>query len=462
MPGQGRPLLPGPRSARLSGLPRSHLLYDQAADRGAVETLKTWRPGSYRWFPYPKVVGGYRLMTTVDVVDRVVLRVLAFRAANSTDPALSARVFGHRLDRPGSWSVGLPSKAWRRYLDHQLSSLMQHEWAYTCVSDLAGFYLAIDTDLLCTALRAQGVPVTVVAPIERLLCHWQNTGDLSGLPVGGETSSVLSNAYLLPVDRLLGAVARDYAIYGDDFAVFDGDLGPVELSSNFWTITSGLCRSRATCLRRWSSWTRARPMTTSRTKSLASIDAIEYLDDAMALEMTYQLWDEKVLPAPVPNMTEVRFVLGRLGRRRDPYAVSGLLGRHDLLQLEPKSAVSYLIDTVSANQEVAERLSAHLAMPPTPTTEALHLHVCRFLASADRTAAVGGLATRRRSGRARWVRHRSGPRPQADQEPIRRVHQADRAHRGGHRASGSGGWPSAAPSPTRSASGSPAPLELVR
>src|SRR5262249_1307592 len=158
-----------------------------------------------------------RFMTIVDVIDRVVLRILAFHAADSTDPALSARVFGNRLARAGSWSLRLPSQGWRRYLNHQLSSLEKHDWAYTCVSDLTGFYLAIDTSLMCNSMRAEGVSEGVVAPLERVLCHWHNTSDLRGLPVGGDAFGVLSSGYLLPVDRLLGAFARDFAMYGDDF-----------------------------------------------------------------------------------------------------------------------------------------------------------------------------------------------------------------------------------------------------
>lgn len=121
-------------------LHRPDLLCDLAAKRGAVGNLTSWQPRPYRWFPYPKAVGGYRQMTTADVVDRVVFRILAFRAVALTDPALSRRVFGHRLERRGSWSVRPPTSAWLDYLQHQLSSLEKNDWGYTCISDLSGFY----------------------------------------------------------------------------------------------------------------------------------------------------------------------------------------------------------------------------------------------------------------------------------------------------------------------------------
>ena len=356
--------------------------------------LTSWRPSRYRWFPYLKTVEGYRKLTLVHIVDRIVFRILAFLAAGSTDDVLSTHVFGHRLDSPGSWSVVPPPPAWRRFLDYQLLSLVKNDWAYTCVSDLTGYYLAIDTDLMCTAMRAQGIPDMVVTPIERVLRHWQEAGELQGLPMGGEASGVLSNGYLLPVDRLLSAFARDYAVYGDDFTVFDRDIGAGQAVIQL--VDHHLSRL---------SLTRNVPKTEEfldpndaydhiQNRMIASIEAMEDIDDDTSVEMLYQLWDQDVVPMPLPNMAELHFVLGRLAKRKDPYAVQGLLSRVDLLQVDPQHTIRYLIDTAGDDQDVADRLAVHLAMPPTVTTEALQLHVCRFLASADRSSVVATASER--------------------------------------------------------------------
>jgi hypothetical protein len=352
-----------------------------------VDTLASWRPGPYHWFPYPKTVG-YRKLTIVDIVDRIVFRILAFLAASSTDGALSRRVFGHRLVPGGSWSVWPPPQAWRRFLRHQLSSLKKNEWAYTCVSDVTGYYLAIDTDLMCAAMSAQGIPEMVVAPIERVLHLWQETGELRGLPMGGEASGVLSAGYLLPIDGQLDAVARDYAMYGDDFTVFDGDVGAgravlqlVDHHLEKLSLTRNVAKTEEFL-------DPVEAYNHIQNGKLAYIDAIEDIDDEWAVELIYKVWDEEVLPVAKPDLTEVRFVLGRLAKRKDPYAVPGLLSRVDLLQVDPQRAIGYLAETVAEDQDVAEQLAWHLAMPPTVTTEALHLHVCRFLAAADRSSVV--------------------------------------------------------------------------
>jgi hypothetical protein len=203
-------------------LARPDLLCQLAAARGAAADLSGWQSSAYRWFPYPKAVGGYRkMMTTADIVDRIVYRMLAVMAAAVTDPHLSARVFGNRLERPGAWSLRVPALAWRQYMTHQVSSLDRHGWAYTCISDLSGFYLAIDTALLCASLRRRRVDELVASGLERLMRNWQEGGELSGLPIGGEASGVLGNAYLISVDSLLSVCVQDYAMYGDDFVFFD-------------------------------------------------------------------------------------------------------------------------------------------------------------------------------------------------------------------------------------------------
>lgn len=371
-------------------LHRPDLLWDLAVKRGAVHDLSSWQPWPYRWFPYPKLVGGYRQMTTADVVDRVIFRILAFRAAALTAPALSRRVFGHRLERNGSWSLRPPTSAWLNYRHYQLTSLVVNDWGYTCISDLSGFYLAIDTDRMCNTMRANAVPEDLVGRIEQLLWHWQKEGGLSGLPVGGEASGVLSNVYLLPVDRLLGGCACDHAMYGDDFAVFDVDItfgqAVIAVLDEHLNNELSLTRNVDKTMEFFDAVEAARHI---QNNSLASIEAVDQIDDDIATEMLYDLWDERVMLAHEPNMTEVLFALSRLGKRRDPYAAPGLLACRDLLQSDPKSTIDYLCNTVSADQDVAEELCSLLAVPPTATTEALHLHICRFLASAERTSTIG-------------------------------------------------------------------------
>jgi hypothetical protein len=75
------------------------------------------------------------------------------------------------------WSLRLPGLAWGDCRKHQLSSLDEHGWGYTFISALRGFYLAIDTDLLCASICARAVPEDIVLPIERILNHWRRGGD---------------------------------------------------------------------------------------------------------------------------------------------------------------------------------------------------------------------------------------------------------------------------------------------
>jgi Reverse transcriptase (RNA-dependent DNA polymerase) len=164
-------------------------------------------------------------MTTADAIDRVVYRILAFKVAAFTDPDLTQHVFGNRLRNAGSPYIRIPTSAWLEYKNYQLASLSTNAWGYTCISDLSGFYLAIDTELLCNRLRLRSVPEQLVQPLERLFNKWHAGRDLRGLPVGGESSGVLSNSFLLPIDDVLAKYAGDYGMYGDDFAIFAAEAG---------------------------------------------------------------------------------------------------------------------------------------------------------------------------------------------------------------------------------------------
>jgi hypothetical protein len=367
-----------------------------AAKRGATADLTDWRPQRYDWFPYPKWVGGYRQMTTPDAVDRVVYRLLAFNVAFLSDPSLSGHVFGNRLLRPGASSIRVPTKAWVEFKNYQLASLSANAWGYTCVSDLSGFYLAINTELFCNRLRERSIPEHLVQPLERLFNKWHSGKEFRGLPVGGESSGVLSNTFLLPVDELLSKYAGDHGMYGDDFAIFAPEVGAgraiLEILDETFSNHLGLKRNIA----------KTHEFTDPEEAAdyienhlLASIEVLEEIgDDETATHKLYALWDERVMPNPSPDAAEVHFVLARLGKRADTYAVAGLLQRSDLLQVDPKASIGYLTRTAVRDQEIAERLCLLLDMPPTVTSEAMQLHICRFLASASRTSAVAAVTER--------------------------------------------------------------------
>jgi hypothetical protein len=326
----------------------------------------------------------------------VAFRILAFQAGAVTDARLSPNVFGNRLEKPTAWSTRLPSTAWGEFRDYQLLSLSEHRWRYTCLSDIAGFYPNIDIVRLCVELRRLGVPQTIAGPLERLLVAWhQGKSQLVGLPVGGQGSGVLSNAYLSSLGDLLHSIAADFAMYGDDFAIFDRDpargQAVMEAVDNHLSGLLGLQRNLGKTKEFLDAFEAAAHVENSALSYLASVE--ETADDA-STELLYDFWDGDVLGSSEPNVSETHFILGKLSKRRDPYAVQSLLARRDLIALDPKSVIDYIRTTSPDSEAVAEVLCGMLAMPATPTTEAVHLHICRYLAAANHSPAIGAIVER--------------------------------------------------------------------
>jgi hypothetical protein len=372
-------------------LGRPDLFVSMARERRALGDLEGWAPRRYTWFPYPKAVGGFRQMAATDPVDWIVYRILGFQAGEITDPVLSANVFGNRLDRAGGWSTRLAISAWTAFRDYQLQSLHKNKWGYTCISDITGFYPSIDTSQLIRELGRLGVGEAVVGPLDRLLTFWASgKAGLVGLPVGGQASGVISNAYLASMDELLQDVASDFAMYGDDFAIFDHDRNR---GRNVVTAVddhlNGLLGLRRNLGKTDEFFDALEAASAIENSALSYLAAAEGGSDDTAASMLYDFWDHDVLEAPVPNLSEVHFVLGKLGKRGDSYAVRSLLDRRDLMAIDPKSAIDYITDTALGRESVAEELSSLLTMPATPTTEAVHLHICRHLAEADHGSVVG-------------------------------------------------------------------------
>jgi hypothetical protein len=330
-------------------------------------------------------------MAATDPVDWIIYRILGFQAGEITDPVLSGNVFGNRLDRAGAWSTRLPITAWTAFRDYQLRSLVENEWGYTCISDITGFYPNIDTTRLVGELRRLGVGESVVRPLDRLLTFWaMGKSSLIGLPVGGQASGVISNAYLVSLDDLLQRAASDFAMYGDDFAIFDDDrTRGQDVVAAVDGHLNGLLGLRRNLGKTAEFFDAVEAASAIENSALSYLAAADHSSDDTATSMLYDFWDHDVLEAPAANLSEVHFALGKLAKRGDSYAVRSLLDRRDLIAIDPKSAIGYITATALGRESVAEELCSLLSMPATPTTEAVHLHICRHLAEADHGSVVG-------------------------------------------------------------------------
>ena len=144
-------------------------------------------------------------------------------------------------------------------------------------------------------------------------------------------------------------------MYGDDFAIFADDpawgRSVVAAVDRHLRGLLGLQRNPGKTKEFFDAVEAAAAVENTALDYLAASDRAG--DDTSA-PLLYEFWDEEVLPAREPNLSEMHFVLGRLGKRGDAYAVRSLLDRRDLIALDPRSAIDYITETSSGSELLAE------------------------------------------------------------------------------------------------------------
>ena len=190
-------------------------------------------------------------------------------------------------------------------------------------TDITSFYEYIDIDILMGDLRVMGMHRWALDLLERFLAEFNSLSSSWGLPQGPDASGVLSNVYLLPVDRCIRRHNLTHLRYSDDIMIF----GPtwVELRKLLLQLNH-IFRSRHLSL------------SASKTKIIpankvaaefedTSKDAVRYNIDIAAPVAQDELHDyfDRTVSEPPISGRDLRFALNQLNRIEDDYAVSWLL-----------------------------------------------------------------------------------------------------------------------------------------
>lgn len=367
-----------------------HLLGLMVARRGWYPSDEPYPPKVMRatTFPYPKLINGIRDMAQLHVVDRLVDRAIVARIGQSIDAALSDRMYANRLAITGpEWTLCEYPQAYGAYHEARLESLRENAWPYTLITDLTRFYPSIRRDVLTGLLRRLGCDPEAVATLGEQLAVWQDRDHLAGLPIGDESFGVISAPVLAPIDVALRQIASDHFFYSDDLTLFAKSASAGRAAKD---ALDGLVAEAGFKLNSGKTYEYFNPVSAEeaiRNEALDYIDAMDVFEADMTRDRIYALWDEFLSSGALVDPRQrstVHFVLGRLGRAKDRYAVGGLIRRPDIMQMTPKNAVRYLL-TVAADDRPTYAAMLHLAHAPvTPANEALVLHALRYIAERPR------------------------------------------------------------------------------
>jgi hypothetical protein len=304
----------------------------------------------------PKDELNVRPLSRFSLEDRLVYEACLFAVAPIIDTVIPNRVYSYRWSK---WKGRLYSPKTRWVLMQKRAKRIHRRQPGHLLlrTDISAFYEYIDLEILHGELRTLGLPSWALLTIESFLRDFNTFSHAWGLPQGPDSSGVLANLYLLPLDNMIRRHGLQHVRYSDDLMVFGQSW--TELRSILMRLNQ-ICRSRHLTL------------SSGKTKIIAaadvpaefedtSKDAIRYGIDIEAGDSQENLRTYFDRAAAEFNLRDLRFSLNQLVRLKDDWAVTWLLKQLPELPHLADDAVNYLREFRSARPDVDEELAAMLA-----------------------------------------------------------------------------------------------------
>ncbi|MEU6825104.1 RNA-directed DNA polymerase [Streptomyces atriruber] len=302
---------------------------------------------------YPKNSITFRPIARFSARDRLIYDALIFSVSANIDRQIRKPVYSyrwnHRDGRPKFWF-----KPWKRMQVEARKALESDKMLRMATLDVASFYEHVDVDILaddlgCLSRRADGSK-----NLNKFLVSFQRINHAWGLPQGSDASGILANLYLAPVDEYLFKSGFKYLRYSDDVMIFHRD----------WTELRDILSEINRILR-----ARRLSMSAQKTKILDPEDAFRRIHDVRKASLsaacdigipgTYldvrQYFDE-IIKEESADTRSLRFVINRMGKLGDDYAVSWCLDHLPFIAHVAKEVFTYLRIFTSRVEEIQRKL----------------------------------------------------------------------------------------------------------
>ncbi|NEC69352.1 RNA-directed DNA polymerase [Streptomyces sp. SID9727] len=278
----------------------------------------------------PKNPVAVRPIARLTVHDRLVYDTLVFSIAERVEEQLRGSVYSARWGDNGKsfWS---PVNSWVSMQKHgvQLVTKTPFQLART---DVVSFYEHIDIDTLAIDIQSTGASTWAAENLITYLRMFQSSSHAWGIPQGPDSSAILANLYLLPVDEFVHRANFEYLRYSDDMMLFDTER---ESLRNALLEINAILRSRrlSMSMSKTSIYDEANAL--SQLENLEK-DAINYglkIGEIGADERLFKLFLEATEGKQLDR--DVKFALFRMGNLKDdralPWALRHLKESHHLV-----------------------------------------------------------------------------------------------------------------------------------
>ncbi len=191
--------------------------YDTLINTGTIDCIKACIPHNYR---------GFRWATMIDPLWNAfflaeVLKI-SRQIENKRIPVKEKSVFSYRLKYDKSTGLIFdPAVSFQSYT--QTSEKMAEKCSFVINFDLANFYNCINHERLREILLDDiGADPETAGRIMTLISRFSGGGEAFGLPIGGNASRILAEAYLIRSDNFMKENGIKFCRFVDDYYVYAG------------------------------------------------------------------------------------------------------------------------------------------------------------------------------------------------------------------------------------------------
>jgi hypothetical protein len=324
----------------------------------------------------PKDALNVRPLARLALEDRLVYDACVLAMAPTIDAAIPSNVYSYR------WSKNkkrLYSPKGRWVLMQRRGRLLhaKNQDLLLLRTDVTSFYEYVNIEMLLSELRNLGPAEWSVELLGIFLSEFSNSTHAWGLPQGPDTSGILANLYLLPIDNQLRHDGFTHLRYSDDMMVF----GP-----NWPALRRALIRINHMCRSRHLS------LSANKTKIVQAHDVAAAFEDTSKDAVRYGIdiesptsqddlrsyFEQAISETPV-SARDLRFSLNQLARIGDDCAVPWLLANMASLPHLAQEAIGYLRKFRMSKPEIDIEISAMLANKSFELYPSVERHIINYL-----------------------------------------------------------------------------------